>query len=255
MDIRSIPFMDLHNHTTWSDGIHNAEKIILNALQHGVEAVGITDHFQTDKCHSVKNKDLKEYIEELNKLKETYKDRIEVFSGIELCMNSKLSDLEHLPYNDLNKLDYVLLEYIDYFKYSVKFTELDNYLNKLSCNVGLAHTDLIKFCKNYGSKFVINTLREKNIFWELNVNEGYKYFDKIVESIDTWTVSRFFKKLKKNNIPMSVGSDTHSLEYYDIEKLSIGNMLCKHRSIKILKYDFSISRAMHYDKNLIHHKV
>jgi hypothetical protein len=116
--------------------------------------------------------------------------------------------------------------------------------------MGLAHTDLLNSCKIYGLRTVINMLKENNLFWELNVNSGYEYFDEVVDSIDTWKTSRLFKKLKKNNIPISVGSDTHCLDYYDVEKLQIGNMLAKHKSIKMLKYDFSISRVMHYNKKL-----
>lgn len=44
-------FMDLHNHTIWSDGADKPEDIILNAINHQIEAVGITDHFcNDDKC-------------------------------------------------------------------------------------------------------------------------------------------------------------------------------------------------------------
>lgn len=252
MDLNSMSFMDLHNHSIWSDGIHSPEKIIQNALKNGVASIGISDHFYTSKCNSVHKKDLKEYIENITKLKVSYSRDIQVFAGIELCMNKDFCDLQNLPYDELNKLDYVLFEYIDYFKNSIKFTELKEYSSKFSCKVGLAHTDLLNFCKTYNLKTVINLLKENNLFWELNVNDGYEYFDEVVDSIDTWSTSRLFRKLKKNNIQISVGSDTHCLDYYDIEKLRIGNMLAKHKSIKMLKYDFSISRAMNYNKSITH---
>lgn len=38
-------FMDFHNHTIWSDGDDSPEEIIINAINHQIEAVGITDHF------------------------------------------------------------------------------------------------------------------------------------------------------------------------------------------------------------------
>lgn len=250
MDLNSIPFMDLHNHSIWSDGIHTPENIIQNALKNGVTAVGISDHFHTSKCNSVQKRDLKEYIENINKLKDKYENKIQVLAGIELCMNRDFSDLQSLPYDDLNKLDYVLFEYIDYFKHSVKFTELKEYTSKLNCKVGLAHTNLLNSCKIYGLRTVINLLKENNLFWELNVNSGYEYYDEVVDSIDSWKTSRLFKKLKKNNIQISVGSDTHCLDYYDVERLRIGNMLAKHKSIKMLKYDFSMSKAMNYNKSV-----
>lgn len=250
MDLSSIDFMDLHNHTLWSDGIHSPEKIIENAIEHKLTAIGISDHFQTDKCNSVLIENLEDYIENLESLKLKYKDNIEIYSGIEICMNRDLCDLNNLPYDLFNKLDYVLLEYIDYFKSSVKLNELENYTKHLKCNIGLAHTDLLRLYKNYGLNFLISKLKENNLFWELNVNEGYEYFDEIVKSIDTWRTKRLFKYLKKNDIKISVGSDTHCLDYYDIRKLQIGNMLSKHKSIRILKYDCSISRAMGFGNSI-----
>lgn len=252
MDLSEISFMDLHNHTIWSDGIHTPEKIIENAIVNSVTTIGISDHFDTDKCQSVLKKDIKNYIININQLKEKYKDKIQVLAGIEICMNKELSDLDNLPYEELNKLDYVLLEYIDYFKHSVKLSEIGEYTSKLTCKIGLAHTNLLNSCKIYGLRCVINTLKEHNLFWELNVNEGYNYFDEVVNSIDSWKTSRLLKKLKKNNILMSVGSDTHSLDYYDIEKLTIGNMIAKHQSIRMLKYDFSVNRLIH-GKTLTHY--
>ena len=252
MDLNSATFMDLHNHSTWSDGIHTSENIIQNALKNGVTAIGISDHFHTTKCNSVHKRDLIKYIENINELKEKYKHQIQVLVGIELCMNRDFSDLESLPYDDLNKLDYVLFEYIDCFKNSVKFSELKEYTSKLNCSVGLAHTNLLNSCKIYSLRTVINMLKENNLFWELNVNDGYEYFDEVVDSIDSWSTSRLFKNLKKNNIQISVGSDTHCLDYYDVERLRIGNMLAKHKSIKILKYDCSMSRVMNYNKDLSH---
>ena len=37
-------FMDLHNHTVWSDGADKPEDIIRNAIEHNLNMVGITDH-------------------------------------------------------------------------------------------------------------------------------------------------------------------------------------------------------------------
>nr|WP_206155064.1 CpsB/CapC family capsule biosynthesis tyrosine phosphatase [Clostridium muellerianum] len=245
--------MDLHNHTIWSDGTHSPEKIIENAIEHKLTAVGISDHFQTDKCASVSIQNLNNYIKDLERLKYKYRDKIQVYSGIEICMHKDLCDLNNLPYDHFNKLDYVLLEYIDCFKKSIKLNEIEQYTKNLKCSIGLAHTDLLHFYKNYGLNFLINKLKRNNLFWELNVNEGYEYFDEIVSSIDSWKTKRLFKHLKKNDIKISVGSDTHCLDSYNIEKLKIANMLCKHKSIKILKYDFSISRALKLNNSITSH--
>lgn len=255
MNLNLIDFMDLHNHTIWSDGVHTADEIVQNAIKHGLTAIGISDHFDTSKCNSIKKNQLKDYIESINKLKDIYRDDIEVYAGIELSMNTDLCDIRNLPYDKLSTLDYVLFEYIDFSSHSIKLSELKEYSSKLDCNIGLAHTDLPYFCKTYGLKKVIDLMKENNLFWELNVNEGYEYFHKVVRSIDSWRTSRLFKKLKQNNIPITVGSDTHNLKYYSLEQLQIGNLLAKHKSIKILKYDFSISRVLHLNKNLCNYGI
>jgi len=36
---------DLHNYTRWSDGIHETEEIIENAIRHGIGIIGISNHF------------------------------------------------------------------------------------------------------------------------------------------------------------------------------------------------------------------
>ncbi|MDW8801416.1 PHP domain-containing protein [Clostridium sp. A1-XYC3] len=255
MNLNSIDLMDLHNHTIWSDGSHTADIIIKNAVKNGMTAVGISDHFNTSKCNSLQNHQLKEYIENINQLKDSYRHDIQVYAGIELSMDTELCDIKNLPYDELNKLDYVLFEYIDCFKNSIKFSELKEYSSKFCCKIGLAHTDLLYYSRIYGLKPLINMLKENNLFWELNVNDGYEYFSKLVRSRDSWRTNRFFKKLKQNNIQISVGSDTHNLQYYDFEQLQIGNLLAKHKSIKMLKYDFSISRAIHLNKGLTNYHI
>lgn len=63
------------------------------------------------------------------------------------------------------------------------------------------------------------------MFWEINVNRGYGHFDYIIMNNNNSQVIEIFNKLKKNNIKITVGSDTHSLWYYDINRMMIGNQL------------------------------
>lgn len=220
--------MDMHNHTILSDGCHTPEKIIENAIKNGVTQVGISDHYNTIKCRSVSEKALDKYISHLDLLKKNYKNDIEVLIGIEICTNREWCDLERLSIYKLNQLDYVLLEYVDLFSDSITFKEIDKYVNKFNCRVGLAHTNLFETSRKYGLDFATDVLQKNNLFWEINVNPGYEYFDYIMDELESNEVRSLFKKLKEKDVEITVGSDTHSLIYYDIERLKQGNRLAKY---------------------------
>ncbi len=217
--------MDIHNHTICSDGYHTSEEIIQNAIKNGVVTIGISDHYNTQKCNSIEPQGLIDYIKNIEEQKKRYSDRIEILCGVEICANKQWSDLDRLPYDKLNKLDYVLLEYIDLFSDSLKLNEIEDLRNNLSCRVGLAHTDIFSLSSKYGLNNIIKILKNNDIFWEINVNEGYCYFDYIIDNLDKAEVRNTFQSLKDNNIEITVGSDTHSLFYYDINRIKLGNAL------------------------------
>lgn len=217
--------IDIHNHTIWSDGVHTIEEIIENAIGNRVDVIGISDHFNTIKCNSISISMLSQYIKSVWRMKEKYKDKIKVLAGVEICMNKEWSELESLPYETLNKLDYVLFEYIDWFSDSVTLKEIGYYANKIVCRKGLAHTNIFSLIQKYGISNVIKLIKENELFWELNVKEGYEYFDYIIDNRDTLEIIQLFNNLKENEITITVGSDTHSLMYYDFGRIIAGNEL------------------------------
>ncbi|WP_304518740.1 hypothetical protein [Clostridium estertheticum] len=42
-------------------------------------------------------------------------------------------------------------------------------------------------------------------------------------------VKDIFHAFKKNGVEITVGSDTHSLEWYDLEKLKLGNLFAQYK--------------------------
>lgn len=220
--------MDIHNHTAWSDGLHSPEEIIENAIKYGVEIIGISDHFDTIKCNSVPAFMLKQYIKSLEEIKDKYKDKIEVLAGIEICMSKGWCQFDNLPYDTLNMIDYVLFEYVDFFSDSVTLNDINDYTSKVICKKGLAHTNLFKLWKKYGLENVMKVLKDNDLFWEINVNPGYEYFDEIIENKDNAYVVELFNKLKEYDIKITVGSDTHSLRYYDSNRIRSGNVLSQY---------------------------
>lgn len=103
-----------HSHTNYCDGTCSAENMIKSAIDQGLRYFGISSHaplpFETD--WTMKNTDLIQYIDELKQLKHKYKNKITVFSGLEV---DYVPDLEMLT----NKAD--LISGIDYIIGSVHF--------------------------------------------------------------------------------------------------------------------------------------
>lgn len=221
--------MDIHNHTTWSDGIHSPREIIENAISCGVDCVGISDHFATSKCNSVSVNMLENYVKDIQMLKKLYEDKIEVLVGVEICTSRNWCDIYKLDFNMLNNLDYVLFEYVDSFSDSLTLEDLAFYRRKLKCKVGLAHTNPFILMKKYDLDYIAGVLKRNEIFWEINVNEGYEYFDEIMDNAESEKVKELFNVFSRSGIEITVGSDTHSLYWYDIERIKLGNLFAQYK--------------------------
>lgn len=230
--------MDVHNHTIWSDGVDSMEDIVLNAIHKGLDCIGISDHFDTLKCHSVSPNELDKYISLIESLKKKYSKHITICSGVEISFDNSLCKLDSLPFDLLNKLDYVIFEYFN-FNNKEEFIALRH---NFTCNVGLAHTDLINMIKIWNLPKLFEFLKNNKIFWEININEGHQYFFNILEKITSFKVSYFFKNMKKFGIPITVGSDIHSLKYFNKENLYLANKFAKYELNQSFRYDFSYSR-------------
>ncbi len=84
---------DFHTHTTYSDGKSSPEEMLLSAIEKGLRTYGFSEHGYTDfdlrYCMSLEKSEL--YKAEILRLKEKYKDKIEVLLGIELDAFSSYS--------------------------------------------------------------------------------------------------------------------------------------------------------------------
>ena len=98
-----------HSHTTYCDGFSTAEDMIKSAIENGMCYYGVSSHaplpFDTDWI--MKEKDLDQYIDEILKLKEKYKDQISVLVGLEV---DYLPDFEMFTKKDdlLSGIDYII---------------------------------------------------------------------------------------------------------------------------------------------------
>lgn len=91
-----------HTHTNYCDGKSTAEQMILSAIDNGLKSIGISSHSpMSGDCNwTMKINDVDAYIKEINTLKEKYKDKIQIYCGIELD--------NYFVGTDLGKFDYVI---------------------------------------------------------------------------------------------------------------------------------------------------
>ncbi|MFI3175500.1 MAG: histidinol-phosphatase [Bacillota bacterium] len=80
-----IPKVNFHTHTLFCDGKNSAEEMVLSAIEKGFTTLGFSGHsytdFDLDFC--MKKEDVASYINEINSLKEKYRDEITIFTGVE----------------------------------------------------------------------------------------------------------------------------------------------------------------------------
>ena len=74
---------NLHTHTTFCDGKSTAEETVLSAIKKGFVSLGFSGHAYTSFELTSCMKDEAGYINEINRLKSVYSDRLEIYLGTE----------------------------------------------------------------------------------------------------------------------------------------------------------------------------
>ena len=202
--------VDLHNHTIFSyDGSNTPEEMIENAINAGVDVIGITDH-----QFSIGEKNLPIYYSHIQHCKVKYAGRIRVLCGLEI--GTRPSPPENLP-KATEMFDYVLFESLDDPR-AMDFYEFLEWRRQFNCKAGLAHCDIFKLAERYGID-IFKTLREYDIFWELNTSGNYIYY------YDFLTNQKKQQMVKDSGIAVSVGSDTHFIAEYRKKQIRRANEL------------------------------
>jgi len=197
--------MSLHNHTTYSDGKLTPVEVVEAALAAGMGHVAITDHFATQKVRSVRQDELGQYVASIKEIASRYTGKIRVLAGVEIDASPKRTDFETLPYEQLGKLDFVLLEYVqDQLWGGMDLWEILPYRRRLACHVGLAHNDIGKNFRDTNSASLVNLLESHEIFVELcsslrNSKFGKPYYR---------YAEQFFRNAG-GRVAVSIGTDAH----------------------------------------------
>lgn len=110
-------YTDLHTHTNFCDGKHSPEEMVLSAIEKGIDTLGILTHsyVEFDLSACIAEDRQREFINEVNRLKEKYKDKIKILCGIEV---------DYYTTSMTEGYDYKLGS-LHYFKIGDKFYSLD----------------------------------------------------------------------------------------------------------------------------------
>ncbi|WP_422479621.1 histidinol-phosphatase [Pleomorphochaeta sp. DL1XJH-081] len=121
---RNKGLSNFHTHCGLDDGTGTMEEYVLSALSKGFDALGFSCHAPgtlNDGWH-MKKEDFPYYLEEIDRLRNLYRDRIEIYVGLELDF---LDDTEELVGNEYrDQLDYTIASV-----HVMKHAKSDTYLS------------------------------------------------------------------------------------------------------------------------------
>lgn len=198
--------INLHNHTTFSDGTYSPEEIARAALGYRFTHVAITDYYHTSRVRSIPPEQLEEYIATLRALAARYTGRIKVLVGVEIDSCPERCDPAALPFGLLNKLDFVFFEYVqDDLWNGMSLWELLRVARPLTVPIGLAHNDIAKNFEGTDYGVMIPVLECNRMFVELCTSPKYSRMQKQYYH----HAEDFFARLRGTGASVSVGSDTH----------------------------------------------
>lgn len=105
---RTKGLSNLHTHCGLDDGTGTMEEYVLSALSKGFTALGFSCHTPLgieDSWH-MRNENFSYYLDEIDRLRRLYKDRIEIYAGLELDFIEDTGEMAGNEYRD--RLDFTI---------------------------------------------------------------------------------------------------------------------------------------------------
>ncbi|MFX0029559.1 MAG: PHP domain-containing protein [Candidatus Hermodarchaeota archaeon] len=211
----SFPPINLHIHSNFSDGKHSIHQIVKSALKTELEYIAITDHF-TDSWKewvtTLKNEEkISEYLEVISICQKLLRERntkLKILKGLEIDLSSSVNFIRKI---NAHKFDLILFEYLQdaetlaFLKNILTFWRKNQEKYSRFPILGLAHFDPSYFIYD-NLDILIPFLKENNVYFEFNSSYP-DYYSRRNE--------KFFEELRKGNIPVAVGCDSHSIKSLD----------------------------------------
>lgn len=86
---------DLHTHTVFSHGTGTVEQNVQAAIEKGLQQIAITDHGFLHLFYNIKDADA--YVSEIRRVRDAYRDKIEVLVGAEFNLMSLDGEIDMPP--------------------------------------------------------------------------------------------------------------------------------------------------------------
>ena len=243
---------NLHTHTKYCDGKNTPEELVKKAISLGFSSIGFSGHGYTsfDNSFCMSNENTQKYLKEIKTLKEKYKDKIEIFVGLEADLYSEYDkkafdytigschyikvNNEYLCVDESEEaMRKIVALYFDnnYLKYTSAYYETIAKLPSISPDI-IGHFDIVtKF--NEGNKYFDETDKKY-------LDSAFCAIDEILKSSDLFEINTgpicrgykttlypaipILKRLKEKGARIIISSDCHDahcLDFYfdDTNKL------------------------------------
>lgn len=236
----------LHTHNTFCDGKNTPREMIEKAIELGFSSIGISSHAHTgypfDVC-GIKKEKIEDYYSTLLSLKEEYRDRIDVFSGLELesrVNGEKRPEIE-------SRLDYTIGS-VHLYRKDGKFYSVDNTVEEWKRALEAFENNTLALIENYLKELTefaeespFDIVGHYDLYTKFNEKErlideddpayrelAVKYLDKIIKTgkiieVNTGAMSRgwrtkpypalfLLEHMKDKGARIIINSDSHSTE-------------------------------------------
>ncbi len=232
---------NFHTHTVFCDGNNTAEEVVKSAIEKGFSAIGFSGHGYTEFDLRYCMKNTEGYIAEIKWLKEEYKNKIQIYLGIEedaFCLVNR-ADFDYIigssHYFNIGDKYYPIDSNYDYFKECLRayggdiytlandyYNRFCDYINKRKPDI-IGHFDLItKFDELDKSLFLMD--KGYNEIAERYLKEALKA--DVLFEVNTGAISRGYRTtpypnenllylLKKEGGRVILSSDSHSADTLD----------------------------------------
>lgn len=258
----NLPFKYIyHSHTYRCGHCHGAdEEFVLEAIKQGVKILCFTDHspfpFMSQKGVRMDLSSLDEYVSSLSRLKEKYKDQIEIHIALE-CEHFHNNDAYLFDYLENKGIEFLILgQHLvilkdtpiwlgnkEYNYEDILNSYADSIIDALDKGLSkyVAHPDLIISSLGIFNDKVEGRLRDiiecaikHNAYLEFNIHGIYN-----CNLREFGYPNRYFWEMVKKDYPqakITIGLDIHELkEYYDNDALIKGLKIIKELGLNIIE--------------------
>lgn len=202
---------DYHIHSLYCDGKNTLKEMAESAIKKGFDALGFSGHSYThfDESYCMSKRDTQKYIEEVTQLKNEYKDKLNIYLGIEL---DRYSDE-----NKLGRFDYIIGS-VHYVLKDGIYLSVDEGKEIFLSNIEKYYNgDVFAFCEDYFQTVAeISNIKEVSIIGHFDLVTKFNECNNIFNTTDKRYVTALNSALHKiieNNKILEINTGAISRGY------------------------------------------